>query len=141
MRMLKASEVVPAKMKNIVPDMCKGRIYAPLSEGMRFAITGIAINVYPAKGEDGDALYTRDEKLIVRRTGYFNIGDSAYSSVSGYTAVEQLVSCAPESLDSNEPGTYEVPFIAPLTVSTITVKEKMGKKEFDYLAFKPEDSE
>lgn len=137
--MLKANEIVPARMKNIIPEMCKGRIYINLAEGMEFEITGIAINVYPAKGEDGDEMYTKDEKLIVRRTGYFNIGDVGYSSVSGYTAIEQLVSCAPETLDNMEPGNYEVPFIAPIRVSTITVKEKMGKKEFDYLAFDPKE--
>ena len=135
--MLKASEVVPARLRNIIPEMCRGRIYVDLAEGMTFPITGIAINVYPAKGEDGDELFTKDDKPIYRRTGYFLIGDSAYSSVAGYTAIEQLVSCAPETLDRNEPGTFEVPFITPVKVQTITVKEKMGKKEYDYIAFDP----
>lgn len=136
--MLKANEVTPARMKNIVPEMCKGRVYTELVEGMGINITGIAINVYPAKGEDGDELYTRDEKLIVRRVAYFNIGEMAYSSVKGYTAVEQLISCAPDLLDHEEPGTYEAPIIGSIPVVTITVKEKMGKKEYDYLAFDPQ---
>lgn len=136
--MLKANEVTPARMKNIVPEMCKGRVYTELVEGMGINITGIAINVYPAKGEDGDELYTRDEKLIVRRVAYFNIGEMAYSSVKGYTAVEQLISCAPDILDHEEPGTYEAPIIGSIPVVTITVKEKMGKKEYDYLAFDPQ---
>ena len=136
--MLKANEVTPARMKNIVPEMCKGRVYTELVEGMGINITGIAINVYPAKGEDGDELYPRDEKLIVRRVAYFNIGEMAYSSVKGYTAVEQLISCAPDLLDHEEPGTYEAPIIGSIPVVTITVKEKMGKKEYDYLAFDPQ---
>lgn len=137
--MLKANEIVPARMKNVIPEMCKGRIYINLAEGMEFEITGIAINVYPAKGEDGEAMETKDGKMVVRRTGYFNIGDVGYSSVSGYTAIEQLVSCAPETLDNMEPGNYEVANIAPIRVSTITVKEKMGKSEYPYMAFDPKE--
>lgn len=137
--MLKANEVTPARMKNIVPEMCKGRIYTELTEGMQFPITGIAVNIYPAKGEEGTEMTTKDGRLITRRTAYINIGDVAYSSVKGYTAVEQLVSCAPETLDKTEPGTYEVPIITPIQVATITVKEKMGQKEFDYIAFDPDN--
>lgn len=137
--MLKANEVTPARMKNVVPDMCKDRIYTELVEGMGINITGIAINVYPAKDEDGNELYTRDEKLIVRKTAYFNIGEKVYSSVKGYTAVEQLISCAPDILDHEEPGTYEAPDIGTIPVVTITVKEKMGKKEYDYIAFDPDN--
>ena len=139
MKMLKANEIVPARMKNVIPEMCKGRIYINLAEGMEFEITGIVINVYPAKGEDGEAMETKDGKMIVRRTGYFNIGDMGYSSVSGYTAIEQLVSCAPEVLDNMEPGNYEIADIAPIRVSTITVKEKMGKSEYPYMAFDPKE--
>ena len=136
--MLKANEVVPFKLKNVVPAMCKGRTYVPMTEGLKFSIRGIAINVWPARGEDGDEMMTKDDKPITRRAGYFLINDDAYSSVSGYTAIEQLISCAPEILDRAEPGTYEVPQIAAIPVSTISVKEKMGKKEYDYIAFEPE---
>ena len=136
--MLKANEVVPFKLKNVVPAMCKGRFYVPMTEGLKFNIRGIAINVWPARGEDGDEMMTKDDKLITRRAGYFLINDDAYSSVSGYTAIEQLISCAPEILDRAEPGTYEAPQIGPIPVSTISVKERMGKKEYDYIAFEPE---
>lgn len=136
--MLKANEVTPARMKNIVPEMCKGRIYTELTEGMQFPITGIAVNVYPAKGDEGNEMTTKDGRLITRRTAYINIGDVAYSSVKGYTAVEQLISCAPDLLDHEEPGTYEAPITGSIPVVTITVKEKMGQKEYDYIAFDPQ---
>lgn len=137
--MLKANEVTPARMRNVVPDMCKGRVYTELVEGMGINITGIAINVYPAKNDEGNEMTAKDGSIITRRVGYFNIGEMAYSSVKGYTAVEQLISCAPDILDHEEPGTYEAPVIGMIPVVTITVKEKMGKREFDYLAFEPQE--
>ena len=136
--MLKANEVVPFKLKNVVPAMCKGRTYVPMTEGLKFSIRGIAINVWAARGEDGNEMMTKDERLITRRAAYFLINDDAYSSVSGHTAVEQLISCAPEILDRVEPGTYEASQIEPISVTTITVTEKMGQKEYPYIAFEPE---
>lgn len=137
--MLKANEVTPARMKNVIPDMCKGRIYTELVEGMGINITGIAINVYPAKDDEGDEMTTKNGRPITRRVGYLNIGEKVYSSVKGYTAVEQLISCAPDILDHDEPGTYEAPVIGIIPVVTITVKEKMGKSEYPYVAFDPQE--
>ena len=136
MGMLKANEVTPRNVKNILPGICKSRIYVEPAEGMEFTITGAAINVFPAKGENGEALTTQTGETIMRRVAYVLVGDEIYTSVKGWTAIEQIISLNPAELDKMEEGTYECTGFAQ-KVKTIIVKEKMGKKEFDYIAFEP----
>lgn len=140
MRMLKASEVTPRNVKNVLPDICKGRTYIEATEGMSFKITGAAINYYPARNEDGEDMTTKDGKAILKRVGYVLIDGGFYSSFMGYTAVEQIISCAAMHLESEVPGTVEVEdFGEAVEVSVIKVQEKMGKKSYDYLAFEPKE--
>lgn len=140
MRMLKASEVTPRNVKNVLPDICKGRTYIEAAEGMNFKITGAAINYYPARNVDGENMTTKDGKTILKRVGYILIDGGFYSSFMGYTAVEQIISCAAMHLESEVPGTVEVEdFGEPIEVSVIKVQEKMGQKSYDYLAFEPKE--
>ena len=140
MRMLKASEVTPRNVKNVLPDICKGRTYIEAAEGMNFKITGAAINYYPARTEDGEDMTTKDGKTILKRVAYVLIDGGFYSSFKGYTAVEQIISCAAMHLESEVPGTVEVEdFGEPIEVSVIKVKEKMGKGSYDYMAIEPKE--
>lgn len=140
MKMLKASEVTPRNVKNVLPDICKGRTYIEASEGMNFKITGAAINYYPAKNDDGGDKTTKDGKTVLNRVAYVLIDGGFYSSFKGYTAVEQIISCAAMHLESEVPGTVEVEdFGEPIEVSVIKVQEKMGQKSYDYLAFEPKE--
>lgn len=138
MGMLKANEVTPRNVKNILPGICKGRIYVEPAEGMEFTITGAAVNVFPAKGENGEAMTTQNGEAIMRRVAYVLVGDEIYTSVKGWTAIEQIISLNPAELDKMDEGTYECTGFAQ-RVKTITVKERMGKKEYDYIAFDPLD--
>ena len=138
MGMLKANEVTPRNVKNILPSICKGRIYIESAEGMEFTITGAAVNVFPAKTENGESMTTQAGEPIMRRVAYVLVGDEIYTSVKGWTAIEQIISLNPTELDKMEEGTYECTGFAQ-RVKTITVKERMGKKEFDYIAFDPLD--
>lgn len=136
MGMLKANEVTPWNVKNILPEICEGRVYVKLTEGMEFTITGAAINVFPARDENGEALTTQSGETIMRRVAYVLMGDKIYTSVKGWTAIEQIISLNPTELDKMDEGTYECTGFAQ-RVKTITVKEKMGKKDYDYMAFDP----
>lgn len=138
MGMLKASEVTPRNVKNVLPGICKGRIYVEPAEGMKFTITGAAINVFPAKTEKGEIMKTQAGEPIMRRVAYVLVGDEIYTSVRGWTAVEQIISLNPAELDKMDEGTYECTGFSQ-RVNTITVKEKMGKELFDYVAFEPLD--
>lgn len=138
MGMLKANEVTPKNVKNILPSICKGRIYVEPAEGMEFTITGAAVNVYPAKTEKGEIMRTQAGEPIMRRVAYVLVGDEIYTSLKGWTAVEQIISLNPAELDKMDEGTYECTGFSQ-RVKTITVKEKMGKELFDYVAFEPLD--
>lgn len=137
--MLKANEVTPRNVKNILPDICKGRTYIEVTEGMTFTITGAAINRYPVKNkETNEERTTQDGQVILNRVAYVLIEGGFYSSFKGYTAVEQIISCAALHLESDVPGTVEVEeFGEPVKVSVIRVQERMGAKTYDYLAFEP----
>lgn len=135
--MISIEEVVPRAMKGIIPDLCKGKSFVKAAAGMHVTIIGVAINTYQARGEDGDELYTNDDKPIYNRTGYALYDNGMYSTYKGYTAIEQLISCAPDVLDSDTAGTTETK-IEPVRVEIVTKTEKYGKKEYDYLAFRVE---
>ena len=107
MGMLKANEVTHSNVKNILPSICNGRIYIEPSEGMEFTITGAAINVFPAKGENGESMTTQAGEPIMRRVAYVLVGDEIYTSVKGWTAIEQIISLNPTELDKMDEGTYE----------------------------------
>ena len=137
--MLKANEVTPRNVKNVIPDICKGRTYIECVEGMGIRITGAAINRYTAKDKDNQERTTQDGKPILNRVAYVLIEGGFYSSFKGYTAIEQIISCAPDVLESDEVGTVEVPeFPEVIPAVIIKVSEQMGKERYDYLAFEPQ---
>lgn len=134
--MLKANEVTPRNVKNVIPEICKGRTYIECVEGMGLRITGAAINRYVAKDKENQERTTQDGKPILNRVAYVLIEGGFYSSFKGYTAVEQIISCAPDVLESDEVGTVEVPeFPEVVPVGIIKISEQMGKERFDYFAF------
>ena len=137
--MLKANEVTPRNVKNVIPEICKGRTYIECVEGMGVRITGAAINCYTAKDKDNQERTTQDGRPILNRVAYVLIEGGFYSSFKGYTAIEQIISCAPDVLESDEVGTVEVPeFPEVVPVGIIKVSEQMGKERYDYLAFEPQ---
>lgn len=137
--MLKANEVTPRNVKNVIPEICKGRTYIECVEGMGLRITGAAINRYIAKDKDNQERTTQDGRSILNRVAYVLIEGGFYSSFKGYTAIEQIISCAPDVLESDEVGTVEVPeFPEVVPVGIIKVSEQMGKERYDYLAFEPQ---
>ena len=137
--MLKANEVTPRNVKNVIPEICKGRTYIECVEGMKVRITGAAINRYTAKDKDNQERTTQDGKPILNRVAYVLIEGGSYSSFKGYTAIEQMISCAPDVLESDEVGTVEVPeFPEVVPAVIIKVSEQMGKERYDYLAFEPQ---
>ena len=137
--MLKANEVTPRNVKNVIPEICKGRTYIECVEGMGVRITGAAINRYLAKDKENRERTTQDGKPILNRVAYVLFEGGFYSSFKGYTAIEQIISCAPDVLESDEVGTVEVPeFPEVIPVVTIKVSEQMGKERYDYLAFEPQ---
>lgn len=137
--MLKANEVTPRNVKNVIPEICRGRTYIECVEGMGVRITGAAINRYPAKDKENQERTTQDGKPILNRVAYVLIEEGFYSSFKGYTAIEQIISCAPDVLESDEVGTVEVPeFPEAIPVVIIKVLEQMGKERYDYMAFEPQ---
>ena len=137
--MLKANEITPRNVKNVIPEICKGCTYIECVEGMGVRITGAAINRYIAKDKENQERTTHDGKPILNRVAYVLIEGGFYSSFKGYTAIEQVISCAPDVLESDEVGTVEVPeFPEVIPAVIIKVSEQMGKERYDYLAFEPQ---
>lgn len=137
--MLKANEVTPRQLKNVIPEICKGKIYTAPVSGMTCTITAIAISSYPARGKGRETQTRQDGSVILNRTGYAVISDTLYTSVKGYTAIEQLISCNPDVLDSETEGITSCVLDKPQRVTIIEVSEKLGDKAYDYAAFEPLD--
>lgn len=135
--MLKANEITPRQLKNILPEICKGKVYTAPVEGMTCTITAIAISSYPARTKDKAIQTRQDGTVVLNRTGYAVIADSLYTSIKGYTGIEQLISCNPDVLDSETEGITSCVLDEPVRVRIIKVSEKLGDKSYDYAAFEP----
>jgi len=136
MTMIKASEVTPRQIRTVMPDQYANRGYVDLADGMTINIESIVFSIYPAtKNVDGHRikLETQEGKPITNTTAYIGLTDGKYTSVNGDVAVCQLASIV--GFKATDIGKYPFNLEKPETVKVITVKEKMGNKEYPKFAF------
>lgn len=136
------NDIIPRKYKHITPECMTGATYEKVGVGATLRVVHVAISRYQARNKDGASLFKKDGSPLLKETGYIRFekpdGHDGFTTVGGYTALEQIKSIDPEVLDSDLVGVTECPCY--VKVRMISVPEELGNKTYDYLAFEVLDN-
>ena len=135
--MAKVDNVTPAYLRAFLPAKLKGRnaMFVKPTADMVKTLDFIAINVYPAKNSEKLLIIRKDGSTVMNATVYAGFTDNTYTTLKCDTALAQALSVVGD-VDLTTEGTYEFD-VEPFDVGFVSVKAKMGKKEYDYWAFDP----
>ena len=137
--MAKPDNVTPSYLRAVMPKALKDRnaqFFKPTADVVK-DLDFIAISVYPAKNSEKMVITRKDGSIVMNSTVYAGFTDNTYTSLKCDTALSQALSVVGD-LDLNAEGTYEYPLTETIKTGFVQVKEKMGKKEYDYWAFDPQ---
>lgn len=124
--------VMPSELKNR-----KAKFFKPSADVVK-TLDYIAISTYPAKNSEKMVITRKDGSVVMNHTVYAGFTDGTYTSLKCDTALAQAISVIDEDVDLDHENTAEFTFDEPFDVGFTQVKEKMGKKEYDYWAFNPQ---
>ena len=137
--MAKPDNVTPSYLRAVLPKTLKERnaqFFKPSADVVKDLVF-IAISVYPAKNSEKMIITRKDGSVVMNATVYAGFSDNTYTSLKCDTALSQALSVVGD-LDLSVEGTYEYPLTEIIKTGFTQVKEKMGKKEYDYWAFDPQ---
>ena len=137
--MAKPDNVTPSYLRAVMPKMLKegnAQFFKPSADVVK-DLNFIAISVYPAKNSEKMIITRKDGSVVMNATVYAGFTDGTYTSLKCDTALSQALSVVGD-LDLSVEGTYEYPLNEFIKTGFVQVKEKMGKKEYDYWAFNPQ---
>ena len=137
--MPKADNVTPLYLMAVLPEFIKDskRAFFKPSKDIKKDLDYVAISVYPAKNSEKMIITRKDGSIVMNTTVYAGFTDNTYTSLKCDTALSQALSVVGD-IDLAIEGTYEFPLEDHIKTGFVQVKEKMGKKEYDYWAFNPQ---
>lgn len=138
--MAKPDNVTPAYLLAVLPDELKVRkaqFFKPTADVIK-ALDYIAISTYPAKNAEKLVITRKDGTVVMNHTVYAGFMDGSYTTLKCDTALSQAISVIDFDVDLNSEGIIDAVLDEPIDVGFVQVKEKMGKKEYDYWAFNPQ---
>ena len=137
--MAKPDNVTPSYLRAVMPKALQDRnaqFFRPTSDVVK-DLDFIAVSVYPAKNSEKMIITRKDGSIVMNTTVYAGFTDNTYTSLKCDTALSQALSVVGD-IDLAIEGTYEFPLEDHIKTGFVQVKEKMGKKEYDYWAFNPQ---
>ena len=132
--MKSVNNVTSIKMLNVMPEQFKGMDYQKLKDGDVKTIKHVAYSVYPARNDEGEGIFRKDGSIVYRTTAYMAFDDGSYATTKYDLPISQLVS-ETGMYPNNETGiTY---FDCDCKIKAVSVSVRMGKKDYDIIAFEP----
>ena len=138
--MCKAENATPAYLRAVMPSTLKAnnaQFFKPSADVVK-TLNYLAVSVYPAKNADKLVIVRKDGSVVMNATVYAGFDDNTYTTLKCDTAVSQALSVMGD-IDLTTEGTTEFTDFEPFKVGFVSIKAKMGKKEYDYYAFDPKD--
>ena len=138
--MCKAENATPAYLRAVMPATLKAnnaQFFKPSADVVK-TLNYLAVSVYPAKNADKLVIVRKDGSVVMNATVYAGFDDNTYTTLKCDTAVSQALSVIGD-IDLTTEGTTEFTDFEPFKVGFVSIKAKMGKKEYDYYAFDPKD--
>ena len=135
MAMISVENVAPNGVSKFIPEHFKSQRYVKLQAGQKKHIVYLARNVYPAKGPDYEPLKSKiDGHIIMKKIIYVGFDDSTYTTVKYDVPVAQMESI----VGNNEESDMEWDLVElglDTRVRTITYQARLGKRDYDAIAF------
>lgn len=135
MAMISVENVAPNGVSKFIPEHFKQQRYVKLTAGQKKHIVYLARNVYPAKGPDYEPLKSKiDGHIIMKKIIYVGFDDDTYTTVKYDVPVAQMESIVGNNDESDEEWDL-VELNLDVKVRTITYQARLGKRDYDAIAF------